>query len=322
MIARRQTRSIASGLLAIALWSASFALSRSLAEKLGVLATAAAVCLVAGAVGSMVALIAGWHRPALAGLSRRRIAALGTLFVAYQAAMYGALGWARDREAFLVVTVVNYLWPGLTILLAVPLLGRRFRPALVPGILMALAGVALAASSGGVSAFALRAGLAANAVPYGLALVAAVSWALYSNLVARWASAAGSGLVPFYFLAAGVALCPFAALGPETAAWSAGAAGELAFLAIAVMLVGYVAWDFSMRTRESELVPALAYLIPLPSIAVSALYLRIPIGAGLAAGAALVVAGSAVCALTGRESATPSAPAAATGGPSRSAPPP
>ena len=300
----RQTRSTAAGLLAIALWSASFALSRSLAEKLGVVATAAAVCLAAGAVGAIFALATGWHRAALAGLSRRRIAALGGLFVAYQAAMYGAIGWARDRESFLVVTVINYLWPGLTILFAVPLLGRRFRPALVPGILTALAGVSLAAlSTGGISAASLRAGLAGNALPYGRALAAAVAWALYSNLVARWAADAGSGLVPFHFLVAGIALCPFAAAAPSAAAWSASAVGELAFLAIAVMLVGYVAWDFSMRTRESELVPALAYLIPLPSIAVSAAYLDIPIGWPLAAGAALVIAGSGLCAFGGRRGA-------------------
>jgi drug/metabolite transporter (DMT)-like permease len=101
--------------------------------------------------------------------------------------------------------------------------------------------------------------------------------------------------VPFYFLAAGAALCPFARFDPRHAAWSAGAFAELALLAIGVMLVGYVAWDHSMRRRESELVPALSYLIPLPSIAVSAAYLDIEVGWTLFAAAALVISGSVIC---------------------------
>jgi drug/metabolite transporter (DMT)-like permease len=296
----RSAKSTVLGLVAIALWSASFALSRSLAEQLGVITAAASVCLTAGAVGAIFAILTGWHRPALAGLKAPRIAALGGLFAAYQASIYAALGMARDRQSFLVVTVINYLWPGLTILLAIPLLGRRFRPALVPGILTAFLGVLLATLSGtDLSLSALGAGLAQNVLPYGLALFAAVCWALYSNLVARWAKEAGSGLVPFYFLAAGAALYAAAALGNEEPAWSAGIAAELIALAVGVMLVGYVAWDASMRMRESELVPALAYVIPLPSIAVSAAYLDIPIGVTLIAAAALVIAGSFICAVTG-----------------------
>jgi drug/metabolite transporter (DMT)-like permease len=293
---RPHAKSVVLGLLAIALWSWSFALSRSLAEQLGVLYAAACVCLTAGAVGSVLSILTGWHRPALAGLTARRIALLGTLFAAYQAAVYAALGTAHDRESFLAVTVINYLWPGLTILLAIPLLGRPFRTALIPGLAIAFGGVLLGTFSGGdVSAAALRAGITRNMLPYGLALFAAVCWALYSNLVARWARAAGSGLVPFYFLAAGAALYPLGLLDPQEAVWSAGAIVELASLAIGVMLVGYVAWDYSMRHRQSELVPALSYLIPLPSIAVSGAYLDIPVGWTLIAAAALVIAGSAIC---------------------------
>jgi drug/metabolite transporter (DMT)-like permease len=300
----RSARSTLYGLVAIALWSASFALSRSLAEKLGVVTAAAGVCLTAGVVGSLFAVATGRHRAALAGLGAKRIAALGTLFAAYQISIYAALGGARDRQSFLVVTVINYLWPGLTILLAVPLLGRRFRPAIVPGLLVALAGVIVATFSGSaLSTGALRAALGGDLPAYGLSLFAAVCWALYSNLVARWAKDAGSGLVPFYFLAAGLALLAIAALGHEAPAWSPGTAAELLVLAIGVMLVGYVAWDASMRLRESELVPALAYLIPLPSIAVSGLYLGAPIGWPLVAGAALVIAGSAICAVSGGRSA-------------------
>jgi drug/metabolite transporter (DMT)-like permease len=289
-------KSVVLGLLAIALWSWSFALSRSLSEQLGVLRAAACVCLTAGAVGSILSILTGWYRPALAGLKARRIGLLGALFATYQAAIYAALGMAHNRGSFLAVTVINYLWPGLTILLAIPLLGRKCSAALIPGLAIAFGGVLLGTFSGADSSpAALYAGIAQNLLPYGLALVAAVCWALYSNLVARWAKDAGSGLVPFYFLAAGAALYPFVLLDPRNAVWSAGAIVELVSLAVGVMLVGYVAWDYSMRHRESELVPALGYLIPLPSIAVSGAYLDIPIGGTLIAAAALAIAGSVIC---------------------------
>lgn len=293
---RPRTKSVALGLVAIALWSWSFALSRSLAEQLGVVTAAACVCLTAGACGTIYSIATGWHRPALAELGPRRIAVLGGLFAAYQAAIYVALGTAHGRESFLAVTVINYLWPGLTIALSIPLLGRRCSAALIPGIGVAFLGVVLATFGGSdASAASLLEGIAQNSLPYGLALFAAVCWALYSNLVARWAKDAGSGLVPFYFLAAGAALYPIGLLDPQEAAWSASIIAELLTLAIGVMLVGYVAWDVSMRHRESELVPALSYLIPLPSIAVSAAYLDIPLGWPLFAAAGLVIAGSVIC---------------------------
>jgi drug/metabolite transporter (DMT)-like permease len=289
-------KSVLAGLLAIVLWSWSFALSRSLAEQLGVATAAACVCLAAGVAGSIFAILTGWYRPALAGIGARRIALLGALFAAYQATIYAALGTAHDRVSFLTVTVINYLWPGLTIALAIPLLGRTCSPALIPGLAIAFFGVLVGTFSGSdVSPAALCAGFTKDLLPYALALVAAACWALYSNLVARWAKDAGSGLVPFYFLVAGAALTPIALLEPGEAAWSTGAVAELVSLAVGVMLLGYLAWDYSMRRRESELVPALGYLIPLPSIAVSAAYLDIPVGWTLIAAAGLVIAGSAIC---------------------------
>lgn len=284
-------------MLAILLWSSSFTLSRSLAEQLGLLTAGACIGITAGVVGTAASIITGWYRSVWRSLAFPRIAALGGLFIAYQVSIYLALGMAHSRESFLVVTVINYLWPGLTVVFSIPLLGRRFRPSLIFGFLLAVTGVLLATSSvGDFSAKKTFDSLfSEDALPYSLALFAAVCWALYSNLVARWAREAGSGLVPFYILLSGAILFIGTAFRSVEPTWTIHVAFELAILSIGVMLAGYVAWDLSMRYRESEFVPALGYLIPLLSIAASVFYLDIDFNRFLLIATALLVIGSLIC---------------------------
>ena len=68
--------------------------------------------------------------------------------------------------------------------------------ALLLGILLALAGVWLAMTSGSNLTPADLLHEPGAAVPYGLALVAAICWGLYTNLSRRWAAGNDGGGVP------------------------------------------------------------------------------------------------------------------------------
>ena len=50
----------------------------------------------------------------------------------------------ESREEVLAVGLINYLWPSLTLLLSVPILGYRSRWFLGPGMLVATAGMVVA----------------------------------------------------------------------------------------------------------------------------------------------------------------------------------
>lgn len=109
------------GFLAILLWSVTIPLSRSVIEQLGPFTTGALVHL-AGALllAGLSAAGGGPVRPR--GGSAVYVGACGGLFVAYFLCLQVALGLAADRRQAIEVGLVNYLWPSLTVLLAVPIL--------------------------------------------------------------------------------------------------------------------------------------------------------------------------------------------------------
>jgi drug/metabolite transporter (DMT)-like permease len=284
------------GLAAIVLWSTTIAVSRSLAESLGALPAGAIMWLAGGVLGCLYAALV---RRNLAGLLRLPPAYLlgcGSCFVAYMVCLYLALGLADSRQQTLEVGILNYLWPALTLVLSVPILGVRVRPVFWLGVIVALAGAVLAPLHGeGYSAEALLAGLRGNPWPYVLAAAAGVLWALYSVLSRRWGGAAETGGVPLFALASGLVLGGLGLLRPEPAHWTWRAGAELTFMAVLTVLVAYSFWDAAMRRGNATRVATASYAIPVLSTAASCLYLSVTPGATLWLACGLVAAGALVC---------------------------
>ena len=86
--------STGSGLAAILLWSATFALARSLSEQVGALTAGASVYL----LGGLCCLLALWWRKSSPGrfrkMPRRYLFGCGFLFILYTALIYSAVGLA------------------------------------------------------------------------------------------------------------------------------------------------------------------------------------------------------------------------------------
>jgi len=283
------------GLLAIVLWSTTIACSRSMAEQLGAFTSAATVYLAAGLIGCAGLALRGRLVPTLRHTSPRYLYGCGGLMVAYTVLLYAAVGLAQTRVQVITVTVCNYLWPSLTLLLAVPILGWRTRPLiLLTGTLIGIAGVALAVGAGGVDAgpSASWSGHAVSTLP---ALLAAVAWGLYSNLSRRWGGAQAENAMPVFLLASGVVLVVLRACRVEHSVWTARVVGEAAYMAIFPTLLAYVCWDTAARRGNLSLVAALSYLTPLLSVLVSSLYLDLPVQPQQWLAGALVVGGAVLC---------------------------
>jgi drug/metabolite transporter (DMT)-like permease len=280
------------GLAAILLWSATFALARSLSEHVGPLTAGTAAYLGGGAVCLLRLCWSGrpfgrWQR-----LSRRYVLGCGFLFVLYTALLYWAVGLARSREQVLEIALVNYLWPALTILFSVPILNLRAKGWLWPGTALALAGVVLVMTQGTRVSWASFWGhLQGNPIPFLLAMTAAIAWALYSNLARRWSAPESGGAADLFVPATGLVLLGLRLLTHEPAGWSWRAAGEALGLA-AITTLAYLFWDLAMRKGNLLLVVACSYFTPLLSTLVSCTYLGVSPGPKLWAGCLLLVAGS------------------------------
>ncbi|KPJ75109.1 MAG: hypothetical protein AMS14_04215 [Planctomycetes bacterium DG_20] len=292
---RQRQLNTALGIVAIVLWSSTMALARSLAETVGPLTTGALAYTASGAAGCLCLAAGGRLVPAFR-LPRAYLVGSGALFVTYIVCIYLAVGLAVSRQQAIEVGILNYLWPALTLVFAIPILHARVRAAFVPGVILGLAGAALAPLRlGEYSLDALVANLRDQPVPYLLGLAAAILWALYSNVSRRWAGEARGGAVPVFVLVTGLVLAALRWAFPEESVWTGRAVAELAVIAVFPTLLAYALWDAAVRRGNLMLVASLSYLTPLLSTAISAVYLRVALGWNLWAACGLVVGGALVC---------------------------
>ena len=265
------------GFLAILLWSTTIGVSRSLIEQVGQLAAGASIYLLAGGLGLLFMAVQG--KPGglrqMLHLPRRYLFGCGGLFVAYIVLLNTAVGLAANGSQVVVVGMLNYLWPALSLLFAVKIFAKRVRPWFLAGMALALLGLWLALSGGESlsigEAFARPEAWAA----YGSALVAAVAWALYSNLARKWGGAEADGAVPLFLLASGLLLASLYLLFPGVSHWSPLAGLELVYMAALPGFAAYVLWELAMRRGNMVGVIVASYLTPLLSTLVSVVVLGV-----------------------------------------------
>ena len=292
---RQQRLSTGLGLVAILLWSSTFAVSRSLGEKVGVLTAGALMLIIGGTIGCLYAGVVQRRMAAMLRLPRAYLLGCGILLAAYMVCLFLSIGLAASRQQTIEVGIINYLWPGLTLAFAVPILRTKVRRTFFVGIAMAVAGAALAPLRlGEYSAEALLQNLRTNPVPYGLMLVGAVAWALYSVLSRRWAGGAEGGAVPLFTLAAGLVLLAIRMGFEQPSDWDGRAFAELAFMAVFPVMLAYAFWDRAMRRGNVTLVAAASYFAPVISTVLSAIYLQVDLGWNVWLACVLTVGGAAM----------------------------
>ena len=278
------------GMAAVVLWSTTIGVSRSIAQAVGPLTAGAAVFT----LGAFLAFALGRaRRPAEPERIRRRFLLwCGLLFATYELTLYIAIGLVLDGQQLLEIGLINYLWPVLTVLCALPVLGLSVSWVIVPGIALALVGIALVTTHAGtLSLTALVSHLQGNPVAYVSALVAALTWALYSVLSRKWGPVGPHNSVAWFMLASALALWVGRAWAGEVSHWTLRAALETAFMGVATS-VAYWSWDIGVRNGDFGKVSVFSYLTPLFSTVVSCLYLGIGAGMRLWIGALLIVAGA------------------------------
>ncbi|QPR29311.1 aromatic amino acid DMT transporter YddG [Edwardsiella hoshinae] len=284
-----QQRATLWGVCAILLWSMSVALTRSLAEAFGPTGAGAAIYTLSGV---LVWCTAG--APSVRGQPLGYLLGCGALFVFYMVAFALAIGLAHSHTQTLELGLINYLWPSLTLLFAVPLLGLRVRWWLWPGVLLAFSGVVwVVGGSGDITPAALLHNLGSNPLAYGLAFAAAFAWALYSNLLRRYHPSRSA--LPLFLLVTALGLWLLWLTTPQPSVRLDGTAlGELLLMGGSTA-IAYLCWDQAMKKGNATLVAALSYFTPLLSIAIAAFWLAAPTPASLWSGVGLVVIGSLLC---------------------------
>lgn len=192
------------------------------------------------------------------------------------------------------VSLVNYLWPTMMVLMSAAMSHRRHAVrAVLPGAVVATAGVMLAV--GGNSGLDWQAAvrhIAADPLPYALAFAGALAWSVYA--VFTPAMSHGVDGTSLFFPWVAVALWIIhAASGqgwpstpPRPSAWL--------FVVIAAVTIGggYACWGYGILHGSMERLAIASYATPVLSTGASAVLLGLSLSLPFWCGAVLVAAGS------------------------------
>jgi len=292
----RENLSTILGILAILFWGTTIAFSRSLTEQLGPITAASWIYILSGVWGCIYLFSESGRIKKTFQLPILYLVGCGILFIFYMVCLYLAVGLAFSREQVIEVSIINYLWPGLTLIFSLPILHKKGKIILIPGIVIAFAGFYLATVQSGMFSWEIfKRNFQVSYLPYLLAFMAAITWALYSNLVRRWAGHAEGGAVPLFLLVTGLVLTIIRFIFPEESSWTPRVIVELIYMSVFPTFLAYLFWDKAMRKGNIILVASLSYFTPLLSIVISSLYLRVVIKPTLWIACSLIIVGAVIC---------------------------
>ncbi len=282
------------GMVAILLWSTSVGLLRSISEHFGPTGGAALIYSVSALC---LCLSQGLPRPRQ--LPRGYLLVGGLLFVGYEIALALAIGLANSRSQSLELGMINYLWPSLTIVLALFINQQRSTLWLWPGLLLALAGVFTVLKGDNPWSFSLFwHNVTENPVAYGLAFSAALLWALYCNITRRFSQ--GKNGVTLFFCTTALVLWLKFFLTPQPAlSFALSPALQLLFMGLSTALA-YSAWNVGIQKGNMTMLASASYFTPVLSAFIASLWLGLSPGWSFWQGVAMVVGGSLLCWLATR----------------------
>jgi drug/metabolite transporter (DMT)-like permease len=285
------------GLVAVLCWSSTVGLIRSVAEALGAVGGAAALYTVSAV---LVLAVQGVPRKAqLRQVSKVYLIGCGLLFALYEVCLSVAIGLAHNRQESLELGLINYLWPCLTIVLAVLCRQQAARWWLWPGVALCLWGLVRVlagehSASGGTFWWQeLGAHMQGNPLAYALAFGAALLWPVYS-LLSRLHGGGFNGVGLFVLLTALVLWGQWLLLPQPAMQWSWSVATQVLVVGASTALA-YSCWEHGIQRGNLAVLAAGSYFAPVLSSLWAALWLAVQPGWSFWQGVALVTLGSLLC---------------------------
>ncbi|PJM75659.1 aromatic amino acid DMT transporter YddG [Bifidobacterium simiarum] len=277
------------GFMAIVLWSMMMGLVRIVSESFGA-TLGSAMIYTCGAV-----LLLIFRRPAPIRTAPKRYLIIGgVLFVFYESSIALSIGLASSAAQSVEISLVNYLWPTLMVLLAAAISHKRHAVWFaLPGALVATAGVFLAVGgNSGLDWHVALQHVVENPLPFALSFLGALAWSVYA--VATPSLSKGYDGTSVFFPCVCVALWIVHFLSgeglptatPPTHAW------VTVLITAAVIAGGYACWGFGILHGSMEKMAIASYATPVLSVGASALLLGLNLSMPFWIGTLLVAAGS------------------------------
>ena len=285
------------GFGAVLIWSGCSVLARVSTEAFGPWVTLVLVHVIGFFFVCGLAVVRKDQRPPRGGPGRRTLLLIA-LFATYILFVYGFYGLAANRTQVVVATLLNLLWPTLTLWGSILLFRLSFHPLFLVGQVLAFAGAVCAVSPGlgGESSVWAGAGW-----PLGLGFASGFIWAAYINLSRKWPEES-RGIMPYNMLVAALAGALLCHRELPAAVVRVGEVPAVLVLGVVTNLA-FVLWDLGIKRGNATLVTLSAYFAPVLSTLALCFFLGSPLTGSLILAALLISAGALICRFTLREPA-------------------
>ncbi|KOC90856.1 aromatic amino acid DMT transporter YddG [Winslowiella iniecta] len=277
------------GLIAILLWSAIVGLIKSVSEGFGPIGGAALIYSC-----SSVLLLFTVGFPNLRKFPRNYLLIGSVLFVCYEICLSLSLGFTHNSRQAIEVGMVNYLWPSMTIVLAVIVNRQKTSLLIIPGVILAVAGICrVLGGEQGFSLDEITRNVMDNPLSYGLAFSGALIWSIYCVVTKKIAQ--GNNGITLFFILTALTLWAKFLLSPQPPFVLSPQVWISLALAAMAMGFGYAAWNIGILHGNVTVLAAASYFIPIISAILAAFILSSQLTVSFWQGTAMVSLGSLVC---------------------------
>ncbi|MDO6642293.1 aromatic amino acid DMT transporter YddG [Acinetobacter guillouiae] len=281
------------GLSAILQWSSIVGLLKKISFSLG----AELAVLLMYTLSTCILLIF-FKIPNLKLISKKYLIFSTLLFVIYELCFSYAIALAQTAQQAIEVSLVNYLWPGLTVAMLILFKEIKFNVFVIVGLAISLSGIILIQTGQGALTWSnILSNILENPISYILAFVGATLWSLYCVITKKYSD--GHNPISFFFVAISIVLW-------TKYLWSHGLSlnaipevelttiGLLGIVSV-VMALGYAAWNIGIIKGNITILVTLSYFSPVISTLISMFILQTNLPSEFWYGVILVTSGSLVC---------------------------
>ncbi len=285
------------GVFAIILWCMNIALIRSLTDNIGAVRTGFYTFTIASLICLFILFLASSHQN-FDIASIKHISICGSLFALYIVSLFYALEKAKSEQQAMEIGLINYLWPTLTIICAIILIQTTVKVFIIPGVILSFLGIYIALIQKDQFKFSeLVNNYKSNWIAYTLALVAAITWATYTNLTNILSERNSINFVFIYIPITGIifTILYFINRKKDTRLikWDKKVIFEVIGFSI-ITIVAYACWDIAARTANVSTLGIISNSIPLFSTIIFQLYRKERLNKRIYFGAILLVTGSTI----------------------------
>lgn len=247
---------------------------------------------------SAVLLFALFRIPNLKQIPRKYLFGATALFVVYEICFSYAIALAQNAQQAIEISLVNYLWPSMTILMLILFKELKFNKWVILGLGISLAGVFyIQTGNGAIDLATVISHMQSNPLSYGLAFVGASLWSLYCVMTKKYSQ--GHNPISLFFIATSLVLwLKMFVLHPEQFAHIVQIDATTLMYMLMVSTVtglGYAAWNIGINRGNITMLVTLSYFSPIFSSIMSMWILQTPLSKTFWLGAIMVTLGSFVC---------------------------